>query len=368
MLIDYIMTKGFKSKMVNLRPQNRLNQAAVYDGVNNTAQAEFVFNKPIHLSSAGEVCLRSAFVPITFKNVILGYNDRFILKFFPSLSAGDSDCVFITVQIPQGQYDTLTALAAAVNTVLGGLNATCSITDNDGGVLNSYNIAETAAVLSGDILCAVDTTAKNKNHLKFTIPDGVKFASATIKTKDGGVNGESAALLSMQILFGLPNNGGSGGDEDVGANAEGRSAHKLIGFGGEAALPIINGGVNDYFPYPNPKQERTGTALYSFSSPTIGSVLYTPYIYVRCDLITDSVETIQQGSKTSNLMAKIPLTSSGYGDAVFFQPEAYCVGFNLPAESIQNLTITLTDAEGKLLPLQESEWEILLLFQGHFEF
>ena len=362
------MRNEFKTKLLNLRPKDRLNQISVYDGVNDTSVAEFVMNKPIHIKSEGHISLKTAFVPITFKNVILGYNDRFILKLYPTVASGDSDCVFITVQIPQGQYDTASALAAAINTVLGGLDATCAITDDAGGVLNSYNVADTAAILSGNLTCSVDTSAKNKHHFKITIPDTVKFASATIKTKDGGVNGESAALLGMQILFGLPNNGGAGGDEAVGANAEGRSAHKLIGFGEESSLPIVAGGVNNYIPYPNPLITRTGTAVYSFSSPTLMNVLFTPYIYVRCSLISDSIESQPQGSKISNLLGKIAVSSSGYGDALFYESNDNGVAFNLAPQAIQNLTIYLTDADGKALPLQESNWEMLLAISAEFDF
>ena len=362
------MRNEFKTKLLNLRPKDRLNQIAVYDGINDTSVAEFVMNKPIHIKSEGHVALKTAFVPITYKNVILNYNDRFILQLFPTTTSGDSDCVFITVQIPQGQYDTATALAAAVNTVLGGLDATCGITDDGGGVLNSYNVSDTAAILSGNLTCSVDTTAKNKHHFKITIPDGVKFASATIKTKDGGVNGESAALLGMQIIFGLSDNGGAGGNEVAGANSEGRSAHKLLGFGDELSLPIPSGGVNYYQVYPNPLQTRTGTAVYTFSSPTLMNVLFTPYIYVRCSLITDSIETVPQGSKISNLLAKIAVSSSGYGDALFYEANDNGVAFSLPPQSIQNLTIHLTDADGKVLPLQESNWEMLLAISGEFDF
>jgi len=362
------MRYEYKTKLVNLRPKDRLNQIAVYDGINDTSTAEFVFNKPIHVKSEGHIALKTAFVPITFKNVILGVNDRFILKLYPSVSAGDADCVFVTVQIPQGQYDTATALAAAINTVLGGLDTTCAITDEAGGVLNSYNIADTAAILSGNLTCAVDTSAKNKHHFKITIPDSVKFASATIKTKDGGANGESAALLGMQIMFGLPNNGGSGGDEAVGANAEGRSAHKLIGFSEELSLPVPAGGVNHYQSYPSPVITRTGTAVYSFSSPTLMNVLFTPYIYVRCSLISDAIETTPQGSKVSNLLGKIALSSSGYGDLQFYEANDNGVEFCIAPQTIQNLTIHLTDADGKNLPLQESNWEMLLAISGEFDF
>ena len=351
------MRNEYKSKLINLRPKDRLNQISVYDGVNDTSTAEFVFNKPIHLKTEGQMSLRSAFVPITYKNVILGYNDRFVLKLYPAAASVEADCVFVTVQIPQGQYDTATALAAAVNTVLGGLDAACAISDDAGGVLNSYNVADTSAILSGNILCAVDTSAKNKNHLKFTIPDGVKFASATIKTKDGGANGESAALLSMQVLFGLSGS--------PGANAAGRSAHKLLGFGIENSLATSGAG---YVGYPSALQVRTGTAVYSFSSPTLSNVLYTPYIYVRCNLVSDSIESVPQGSKMSNLMAKIAVTSSGYGDAQFYDPNDHGLSFNLAPQAIQNLTISLTDADGKALPLQESHWEMALVISGEFDF
>ena len=360
------MRNNYLSKLITLRPFDRVGQHATYDGRNNTANCLFAFNKPVECASECQIGLRSAFIPVTFKNVILGYNDRFILQLYPTTSSGDSDCVFVTVQIPQGQYDTTTALASAVNTVLGNLNTTCAITDEGGGVLNSYNIADTSAILSGaGLTCTVDSTALNKNHLKFTIPSGVKFASSTIKTKDGGANGNSASLLGMQVLFGLPDNGGAGGNEVVGAKSEGRTAHKLIGFGHELTLPIVHSGVNMYFPYPNPLQARTGTAEYSFSSPTIASVLYTPYIYIRCSLVTDSIETVPQGSKMSNILGKIPVTSSGYGDAIFLEPSSDTLFFTLAPGSIQNIQLTLTDQNGRELALIESDWEISLVIRGN---
>ena len=165
------MRNEHKTKLVNLRPQHRLNQVAIYDGKNNTAKCEFAFNKPIHIKSEGRVALRSAFIPLTYKNVILGFNDRFVIKFNPANNSADADCVYVTVQIPQGQYDTTTALASAINTVLAGLDDTLAMTDDDGGVLNSYNVATTTAVLTGAMTCSVSTDAKYKNHLQNRIQD-----------------------------------------------------------------------------------------------------------------------------------------------------------------------------------------------------
>lgn len=98
------------------------------------------------------------------------------------------------------------------------------------------------------------------------------------------------------------------------------------------------------------------------------NVLATPYIYVRCNLISDSIETKPQGSKVTNLLAKIAVSSSGYGDALFYEANDNGVKFSLAPQTIQNLTIHLTDADGKNLPLQESNWEMLLAISGSFDF
>ncbi len=359
------MRNEHKTKLVNLRPQHRLNQVAIYDGKNNTAKCEFAFNKPIHIKSEGRVALRSAFIPLTYKNVILGFNDRFVIKLNPADNSADADCVYVTVQIPQGQYDTTTALASAINTVLAGLDDTLAMTDDDGGVLNSYNVATTTAVLTGAMTCSVSTDAKYKNHLQIVLPQHIRFSATSILTKDGGTTGTTDVNGGFQILFGLSDTGGSGGDEAPGSSPNNRSAHKLLGFGSDYEKVKTDG---EYHPYPEDKITRGAShAVVNSFMPSLAKVLFTPYIYVRCSIVSDSVETVPQGSRTSNLLAKIPLYTSGYGDAIFYEPDDGHLFFGLAPQSIQNLEIHLTDSDGRELPLEESEWEIALMFQGSFD-
>ncbi len=353
------MRNEFKKKLVNLRPRDRLNQVSTYDGKNNTAQAEFVFNKPLHIKSEGGVALRSAYIPITYKNVIEGYNDRFYIIFNPTSSTAFNDCVCLTVQIPAGQYDTITTLSQAINTTLSALAVGVGAGEpgSGGGITNTFS-TETDAVLTAGMTCTVEQTASVKNHLLFSIASNVKFASTNVTTVDGGdvanVNIDGGFQIAFKLAYDTQTNV---------APAETRPANRLLGFSDEFLK--LNGTEFPFFPLT--RSTRIGHAVVNVNPPSVASVLHTPYIYVRCSLVNDAVETIPQGSKISNLLAKIPVSSSGYGDALFYQPDDGDLYFNISPQTIQNLTITLTDNEGRILSLLESEWEICLCVQGEFD-
>jgi len=357
------MRPDFKTKYVNFRPQDRLNQNTYHDGINNTSDAEFAFNKPIHLKQEGRFGLRSAYVPLTYKNVIHGYNDRFAIKFNPSATSADADCVYATVQIPAGQYDTATALAAAINIVLGGLNATCAseaflAINGNGGVINAYNPTASAAILSADMLATVDNSALYKNHIKIVLSDSCVFGSGTIKSKDGSTVPATTLDGGFQLCFGLGT---------TAVNPFGRSAYKLLGFGNDYKLASVDGAYPNYPIAIVARGEAASADAVEMFSPTLMNVLFTPYVFVRCDLVSDSIETIPQGSKLSNLLIKIPVINSGYGAALFYQPDDGNLEFNLAPQAIQNLRISLTDEDGRLLPLEESEWHMSLVFKGLFD-
>ncbi len=347
-----------RAKLINLRPNDRLGQVNTYDGQNNTANCEFSFTKPIELESEGAVGLRSAFIPITYKNVIEGYNDRFYIRFRPDTSTAESQCVFVTVQIKAGQYDTLTAYAAAINTTLQTLSSTTPTTLTAAGGVSYTFTDDTDAVLSaGAMTCVVSTDSASKHHLDFGLANGVKFASTSVVDKTGTNVVSTSMAGGFQIAFGL-----ASGSETKIHEAETRQASRFIGFGHEYAKSIDG---DSYPSFPVVPVARVSDAVVSVISPTVGSVLFTPYIYVRSSLVSDAVETTPQGTKTSNLLAKIPVTSSGYGDAIFFEPDGETMFFKISAGSIQNVKIQLTDNNGRELPLLESDWEIALVVRGN---
>ena len=351
------MRNNYLSKLVTFNPSDRLGQTASYDGKNNTAVATFAFNKPIELSTEGQIGLRSAYVPITYKNVIEGFNDRFYIRFRPANNTVEDDCVFITVQLKAGQYDTLTAYASMINTILAGLTTTTATTLTSAGGFTYTYTADTDRLLTHAMTCVVDTSAENKNHLKFSIAVNVKFHNTSVVTKDGGDVASDAIDGGFQITFGL-----NPGTDTILFSSDNRPANKFLGFSDEYIKSID--GVN-YPSFPVNAITRASHAVVNVVPPSVGSVLFTPYIYIRCSLVTDSIETVPQGSKMSNLLAKIPVTSSGYGDAIFLEPSSDTLFFTLHPGSIQNIQLSLTDSNGRELPLIESEWEISLVIRGN---
>ena len=364
-----------KMTMLNLRPQDKLGgDNGAFDGVNNTSDCEFGLAKPIHLKDEGRFYLRSAFFPLTFKNVVAGVNDRFIIRFHNTNGNSDDDSVFVLIQIPSGQYDTLSALATAINAELGALNGTLSGTTFNrnglgGGAVNMYgsdSTEQTRAILSAGMTCAVSTDAQSKDHLVFTIADNVVFASSSIETKDGGTYANTT-LNSFSLLFRSP------GGSPV-ADITNRSANKLLGFGDEVKLDsvgrfsrnvgntIVNGGLRTEIA--RTSAGSTPDEIF-VRSATLGNTLLTPYIYVRCDLARNTIETRSGGtSRQTDLIGKIPLSSSGYGDVLFYEADNNPLYFPLADGTIQNVRITMTDSDGRLLSLDENEWEICLVFEG----
>ena len=340
-----------KKVMLNLRPKDRVNQSLGYDANPDTADCEFALSKPIHLKSEGHFYLRSAYFPISFKNVVEGYNDRFAIVFRPTTTSTDDKSVWATVQIPVGQYDTLSALATAINGVLSKLDETSFGTiTSAGGVAFSYANTYSGKLLNDAMTCTVSTDAATKDHLVFTMP-ATNFHSASIQTKDGTSLTSQDHNGGFQIVFGLlgsPVN-----------NINGRSAEKLLGFGGEKKQ--LDG--NAYVFSPSTAFNSTSSAQ-TLNSDSIGNTLLTPYIYVRCDLARQSVETFNKTSKQTDLIGKIPLVSSSYGSVLFYEADNNPLEFLLADGTIQNLRISMTDADGRRLELGDNEWELSLVFEG----
>ena len=323
-----------KSIMVNIRPEDRLSQTQSNDGRVNHATCEFGLQKPIHIKKGGgRFYMRSAYFPITY---------------------------------------TLSALATAIDLELGGLAGTLSGSSFNrnglgGGACNVYgsdSTEQTRAILDGNMSCAVSTDAQSKNHLVFTIEDDVKFASTSIMTRDGGTIG-STSLNSFSVLF----------KDSTGspvATILNRTAHKQMRFSADKSYDdvgtfsanvgstIVNGGTTETG---RSSGGSTQDEIFIRSSNT-GSVLFTPYIYVRCDLARTSIETKPRGSKQTDLIAKIPVISSGYGDANFYEPNNMPMYFDLADGTIQNFTIRITDDEARELPLEEGDWSMCLTFEG----
>lgn len=361
-----------KSVMVNLRPQDRISQVEINDGRVNHANCEFALQNPIYMKSTGRFYVRSAFFPVTYKNIVKGINDRFLLRFKKD-TGSDDDAVFVVIQIPAGQYDTLSTLATAIDLELGGLASGLSGSGFNrnklgGGACNVYgsdSTEQTRAILSGNMSCAVSTDAQSKNHLVFTIDDDVSFASTSLMTRDGGTIG-STTLTSFSILW----------KDSTGspvATILNRTAHKQMGFSADKLYDdtgtfsandgdtIVNGGTIQ-----TSRTSGSGTPDAIFiRSATSGSVLFSPYIYVRCDLARSSIETKPRGSKQTDLIAKVPVVSSGYGDANFYEANSYApMYFELQEGTIQTFTIKITDDEARELPMEEGDWSMCLVFEG----
>ena len=97
------------------------------------------------------------------------------------------------------------------------------------------------------------------------------------------------------------------------------------------------------------------------------SIIRTPYIYVRCNLTSNSRDTRTSGGKT-NIIDKIPLTGTEFGTLLFHEPrDTDGATFRLTDDVINEIRITLTDGEGRLLDFNEQEWEMEMRFSGQFE-
>ena len=346
--------------MVNLHPEHRIQQGAFNDGLTSHADCDFQLSKPISVLSHARVALRSAMIPLTFKNVVEGVNDRFIIKFTPTASTDDDGSVFITIQIPVGQYDTLTQLASAINTVL----ATLSSAPGNSGVLSAedggYAYTHTAgittnAVLSDAMTCTVSTSAGSRDHLVFTLPANVVFGGTSVKSKDGSAIGATTLTTVPVIMFGVAGT--------VSNDVANRTAHKLIGFGKEKTLVKTDGTFEQS---PSSLTNIASSGARATTSDTLGQVLFTPYIYIRSNLSRSTIETKSGGTRSTDIMAKVPVLTSGYGDLQFYQADNNYLFFELQDDEVNNINIELTDVDGKLLPLEQSQWDISLVFKGEF--
>ena len=351
---------NFREIMVNLHPEHRIQQGINNDGITDHADCDFQLSKPISVLSHARCAVRSAMIPLTFKNVVEGLNDRFIIKFTPTASTDDDGSVFITVQIPVGQYDTLSQLATAINAVLGTLNAAPAnsgvLSAEDGGYAYTHTDAITTnAVLSDAMTCAVSTSAGSRDHLVFTLPANVVFGGTSVKSKDGSAIGATTLTTVPVIMFGV-----AGTKTNDVAN---RTAHKLIGFGKEKTLVKADGSFEQS---PSTLTNIASSGARATTSDTLGQVLFTPYIYIRSNLSRSTIETKSGGTRSTDIMAKVPVLTSGYGDLQFYQADNNYLFFELQDDEVNNINIELTDVDGKLLPLEQSQWDISLVFKGEF--
>lgn len=342
-----------KQVLINLRPQDRINQHSEFDENPETSDCEYSLSTPLTMTSDGVMSVRSAYVPITYKNVIQGYNDRFAIVLRPAVSTSDDDSVFVTVQIPVGQYDTATDLASAINTELAKMAVTVSsgALSSTGGVAFSYSSTYSAKLLSSAMTCSVSNNAGTKEHLQFDMASNVSFHSANVETKDGGTLGATDLDGGFQIVFGL-----LGSPVNPVAN---REAVKIMGFGLEKKQ--LNGSVYRYTPAT--PFNTTSVAQQTFSDSLVNTLL-TPYIYVRCDLARQSIETRNKTTKSTDLICKIPVTSSGYGDVQFYEASNNPFYININENAIHNIRIVLTDSDGRPLVMGDNEHEISLVFEG----
>jgi len=349
----------FKTKTLNLRSQDRSNNSeAVHDGRVSVNKCQFILDKPISLKENGLVGLRSAYFPITFKNID-STNDRFVLKFNPAHTTYPIDCAYAVCQLQHGYYNSSTAIQVEVNRVLGLLNATTetAIVNDLGGLSNQYS-TDTTAFLSGDMTCTLGSGDNDLAHLVITLPDGVKFGSADVVVASGGTVPNDVMDGGFQILF---------GDQNAGARfpVSGRTAHRLMGFGQELTKPQTAGGDN-FVSSPAVAGNRDGNAVQTITSDFIANQMRTPYIYVRSNLSRDCRESKKRGNQT-NLLQKIPVKNSTYGSMEFYEPsEGDTLYFDCPAGDYSNIDITLTDGDDKLLEFDQNDFELMIIFKGSF--
>lgn len=349
----------YKSKTVNLRSQDRANNTQpINDGNVSVNDCKFILDKPISLKENGKIGLRSAFIPITFKNIDKT-NDRFVLKFLPAHTSSIADCVYVVCQLQHGYYNSSTAIKTEVNRVLGLLNATTSATidDNLGGLSNQYS-TDTTAILSADMTAVLGTDDNNLDHIVITLPDSVVFSGTGVKSSDDSAIGATTLDGGFQLLF---------GDEKVGSRfpVKGRTAHKLLGFGAELTRPQSLDGVN-FVASPIVSLDRNSTDAQVLTSSYIARQMRTPYIYIRSNLSRDCRESFKNGNPT-NLLAKVPVKNSGYGGMEFYEPDdGSTLYFDIPAGDYSNIEIKLTDGDDKLLEFDENDYEVVLCFKGNF--
>jgi len=351
----------FKSKTLNLRSQDRANFASNTHSEDITVnQCSFILNKPISLKQDGKVGLRSAYFPITFKNID-STNDRFVLKFNPAHTTAPTDCAYAVCQLQHGYYNSAASIVVEVNRVLGLLNATTSATidANLGGLSNQYS-TDTTAFLSGDMTCTLGTGDSDLAHLLISLPDGVKFGSADVVVADGGTVPNDVMDGGFQILF---------GDQNAGARfpVKNRTAHRILGFGFNLTRPrSVGEDADDFVSTPTVAGNRDGNAVQLITSSFIANQMRTPYIYVRSNLTRDCRESSKKGNPT-NLLCKIPVKNSTYGSMEFYDPhDGDTLYYNISAGDYSNIDITLTDGDDRLLEFDENNWEATLVFKGDF--
>ena len=51
---------------------------------------------------------------------------------------------------------------------------------------------------------------------------------------------------------------------------------------------------------------------------------------------------------------------------MIYQADNNYLFFELQDDEVNNINIELTDVDGKLLPLEQSQWDISLVFKGEF--
>ena len=356
------------SKTLNIRSQDRANVSRnSFDPNVKLSNCTYNLDTPISLKSDGVVGLRSAFFPITFKHVDKT-NDRFAIRFLPAQATARADCVYAMLQLQHGYYNSSTAVKNEVNRLLGLLDATIggerasvALTDDEGGIVNQYS-SETDAILSNNMTCTLGTGDTDKDHLIFTLPDGVVLSNAAHKAS-GNATGATDLVGGFQILFGdaatdSPTVLQQGG-------VAGRSASRVLGFGDAYNLPIT-AGTSDFVGFPAVALRGGSNAAQVVNAQFLSNVLRTPYIYVRSNLCRESRETRKFGAPT-DLLAKIPVSSTTYGSTVFYEPtNAATIRFRLPAGDINNINIVLTDGDGVELDFDANNYELMLQFSGDF--
>jgi len=345
--------------LVNLRSKDRDGQQnGLNDDNTQYNKCTFSLQQPIiSRSGTAKIGVKNAMLPVSYHNIEKGVNDRFLLVLETS-GATEANKVFVVVQLQAGHYDTTAQLATEIQTPLGLLTdgASNKALPNDGtrAVRNLYQDDTGEPFLdTASFSVAVSTDANTRGNIVVTLLANASF-HADCKQKDGDAI-STALLTEFAIMFGVDDKSG------VLETVEDRALNLLMGFGSEVHLPQADG---TFERFGNTRANEAATSV--VTSPVTASIIRTPYIYIRCNLVSNSRDSRVRGAK-SNIIDKVPLSETSQGTLLFHEPQNTTMAtFRLSDDVVNTIEISLTDSDNKLLEFKEQNWEMELKFEGDF--
>lgn len=345
--------------LVNLRSKDRDGQQNnINDDNTQYNKCVFSLQQPIiSRSGTAKIGVKNAMLPVSYHNIEKGVNDRFVL-IIGRENATEANKIHLMCQLQAGHYDTTAQIATELQTTLELLTVGSNnkVLPNDGtrAFRNLYqnDIGEPALDVAS-FSVSVSTDADTRGNLVITALANSSL-HADIKQKDGDVIG-AGVFTEFKIVFGI--------DDETGIleTIDGRAANKILGFGTEVHLPQSDGGFEEFTAV-----RADETLTMAVTTPVSASIIRTPYIYIRCNLTSNSRDSRVKGAK-SNVIDKVPLSETSQGTLLFHEPQNTTMAtFRLSDDVINQIEISLTDSDNKLLEFKEQEWEMELKFVGNF--